>query len=76
MDEDVLDRNVVAIEAQVRAFFDRGMSYAKRRGVDVQRAGPRKILNNLSWTKDVTLLDFLRTVGKCAKVQTMLSRDR
>ncbi|WVF69494.1 tyrosine-tRNA ligase [Kwoniella sp. CBS 6097] len=34
-----------------------------------------KVMNNLDWTKDVSLLDFLRDVGKLARVSVMLSRD-
>lgn len=35
-----------------------------------------KVLNNHDWTKSVSLLDFLRDVGKSAKVNTMIARDR
>jgi len=35
-----------------------------------------KVLNNLDWIQEISLLEFLRTVGKGAKVQTMLNRDR
>ncbi|WVQ98347.1 tyrosine-tRNA ligase [Kwoniella sp. CBS 9459] len=34
-----------------------------------------KVMNNLDWTKDVSLLGFLRDVGKLARVSVMLSRD-
>ncbi|GFZ51647.1 hypothetical protein JCM24511_09414 [Saitozyma sp. JCM 24511] len=37
--------------------------------------GGVKVLNNLDWFRDVSFLDFLRTVGKLAKVNVMLSRD-
>ncbi len=72
-----LDRNVSAIHNQVRVFFDRGLAYAKRRTPDNGRIlGEKRILNNLDWTQDVTLLDFLRGVGKHTRVNTMLARDR
>lgn len=35
-----------------------------------------EVVNNQDWLKDVTLLDFLRTVGKRARVSTMLARER
>jgi hypothetical protein len=38
--------------------------------------GGVKVLNNLDWFRDVSFLDFLRSVGKLAKVNVMLSRDR
>lgn len=34
-----------------------------------------KVMNNYEWMRDVSLLDFLRTTGKMARVSTMLSRD-
>src|SRR5262249_26409727 len=34
-----------------------------------------ELVDNYSWTKDVTLLDFLRDVGKYASVNVMLSRE-
>jgi tyrosyl-tRNA synthetase len=37
---------------------------------------PVRVLNNLDWTKGLGLLEFLRTVGKVARVNVMLSRDR
>ena len=39
-------------------------------------AGQVKVVNNLDWTKDVSLIDFLRTVGKMARVNVMMARDR
>jgi tyrosyl-tRNA synthetase len=49
-----------------------------RGGVPSRRdgLGGVKVLNNLDWFRDVSFLDFLRTVGKLAKVNVMLSRDR
>lgn len=35
-----------------------------------------KIKSNLKWYKHMELLDFLRTVGVHARVNTMISRDR
>ncbi|KAJ9128396.1 hypothetical protein QFC24_000689 [Naganishia onofrii] len=38
--------------------------------------GKLDVVNNHDWTVGVSLLDFLRDVGKYAKVNTMLSRER
>jgi tyrosyl-tRNA synthetase len=38
--------------------------------------GKLDVVNNHEWTVGVSLLDFLRDVGKFAKVNTMLSRER
>jgi tyrosyl-tRNA synthetase len=56
------------------------MDYAAKRGYG-DTSTPRgkggvKVVNNLDWTKGLGMLDFLRTVGKVARVNIMLSRDR
>ena len=45
------------------------------RVLDSADAPEFRLVDNYSWTKDVTLLDFLRDVGKYASVNTMLSRE-
>ena len=45
-----------------------------------RRAGPPRIsrvplVDNISWTKDLTLLDFLRDVGKHASVNQIIARE-
>lgn len=44
------------------------------KGDQGRRAGVR-VLNNLDWFRNITFLDFLRDVGKLARVNVMLSRD-
>ncbi|MEK6190178.1 MAG: tyrosine--tRNA ligase [Carnobacterium alterfunditum] len=34
-----------------------------------------RMVNNLDWTKEISLLDFLRNIGKSFNVNTMLSKD-
>jgi tyrosyl-tRNA synthetase len=62
----------------VNRFFERGMQYAERRGFGQGTAGGGgvEVVNNLDWTKGLGMLEFLRTVGKVARVNIMLSRDR
>jgi tyrosyl-tRNA synthetase len=69
---------VKGITDQVHRFFKRGMEYAERRGFGqgVGGGGAVEVVNNLDWTKGLGMLDFLRTVGKVARVNIMLSRDR
>jgi tyrosyl-tRNA synthetase len=54
------------------------MDYAERRGFGQGKAGGGgvEVVNNLDWTKGLGMLEFLRTVGKVARVNIMLSRDR
>ncbi|KAL1407002.1 tyrosyl-tRNA synthetase [Vanrija albida] len=85
-----LATNVAGITAQVERFFSRGIEYAGRRGYDVASEpvgrpaasatavlGARGIdvLNNHDWFRDVSFLDFLRDVGKYARVNVMMARD-
>lgn len=70
------------ITAQVERFFHRGTEYAQarsggnRKEEAVAEEGKLDVVNNHTWTVGVSLLDFLRDVGKFAKVNTMLSRER
>lgn len=73
---DVLDRNVAAITAQVERFFDRGCAFALAKQTQRIEAGELKVLNNRDWYEGVGVLDFLRDVGKYARVNTMMARDR
>ncbi|WVQ80091.1 tyrosine-tRNA ligase [Cryptococcus sp. DSM 104549] len=78
---DQLSLNVAGITSQAHRFFERGEAYLQKRGVQIVNKGTGKegagvnVVNNLDWTKGVSLLDFLRTVGKMTRVSTMLARD-
>jgi tyrosyl-tRNA synthetase len=91
LDKAVVDANVQSITHQVKRFFTLGTEYAQTRSdrsrtaipssssTDArpeQREGRLQVVNNHDWTVGVSLLDFLRDVGKFAKVNTMLSRER
>lgn len=57
-------------------FFERGIAYAKKRGYDPSTTEQGyRVLNNHDWFKDMSFLDFLRDVGKYARVNTMLARE-
>ncbi len=60
LDEATLEANVGAIRAQIE------------RLVDLDRA---EVVNNLDWTRDVGVLDFLREVGKHATVNQMVAKE-
>jgi tyrosyl-tRNA synthetase len=61
LDEATLTANVAKIKDQMRRIID----------VD----GDAKLVDNRDWTVDVTLLDFLRDVGKHVTVNQMLARE-
>ncbi|MDE1547607.1 tyrosine--tRNA ligase [Jeotgalibaca caeni] len=62
-EEDVLE-NAAKITAQMRKLFAAG-----------ETDSPIRLVNNLDWTKDLNLLDFLREYGKNFNVNTMLAKD-
>jgi tyrosyl-tRNA synthetase len=67
MDEATITANLTAIEGQLGLVLD----------LDDDPARPTsgKLVDNHSWTRDVTLLDFLRDVGVNASVNQMLARE-
>jgi tyrosyl-tRNA synthetase len=62
LDEATLDANVKAIRSQMARVID----------FDDGRA---TLVDNRDWTVDLTLLDFLRTVGKHVTVNQMVARE-
>lgn len=64
LDLETLRCNVSCIEAQLQRLLDFS-------------PGPfqAKLVNNADWTEPITLLDFLRDVGKFATVNQMLAKD-
>ncbi len=63
LDEETLAANVAAISAQIR------------RIVDPDGTGGARFVNNHDWTRDLTLIAFLRDVGKHVTVNQMTARD-
>ncbi|GAA6021798.1 hypothetical protein JCM10207_002064 [Rhodosporidiobolus poonsookiae] len=78
---EALQANVDSIKKQLTSFLDRGVAFAQSRtrrrdGTEAKTGeGSIKIVNNLDWLGDVSLIDFLSTAGKMARVSTMLSRE-
>lgn len=63
LDGETLGRNVAAIKAQIG------------RIVDLSSETGGELVDNLEWTGEVGLLDFLRDVGKHVTVNTMMARE-
>ncbi|XP_059646537.1 tyrosine--tRNA ligase, chloroplastic/mitochondrial [Cornus florida] len=68
LDIPTLNKNTAGIANIVRRIL--GQNTAERGG-----ANSFEILNNYDWWKDVKLLDFLRQVGRFARVGTMMSKE-
>lgn len=64
LDMEVLDHNRERIGAQLQQFLD-------------FEGGPgaARLVDNRSWTEGMSVLEFLRDVGKYATINTMLARD-
>ncbi|MDN5371921.1 MAG: tyrosyl-tRNA synthetase [Carnobacterium sp.] len=59
-----VQNNVDKLTHQMEKLFDAGKNEKSIR-----------MVNNLDWTKEISLLDFLRNIGKSFNVNTMLSKD-
>lgn len=63
LSEETLAANVEAIKKQLRAF------------VDFEGDNPAKLVNNADWTMNMSVVEFLRKVGKNFSLNTMLDRE-
>ncbi|KAG6911138.1 hypothetical protein DXG01_003878 [Tephrocybe rancida] len=68
--------NVNSLTEGIRTFFKRASGYAQARGVNLEGLVMEpSVTSNLLWHEDINLLEFLRTVGIHARVNTMLNRE-
>ncbi|MDU0478549.1 tyrosine--tRNA ligase [Staphylococcus chromogenes] len=63
LDQETIEHNLEAIKGQLRRF------------VDFDGDNPAKMVNNADWTMQMSVIDFLRDVGKNFSLNTMLDRD-
>ncbi len=63
LDPATIEANTAGIRSQLESLFDFSGDSAAR------------LVNNYDWTRDVTLLDFLRDVGKHITVNQMVAKD-
>jgi len=61
---DVLEANIAGIQGQLRRLLDFDSS-----------ANPALLLNNADWVRPLSLLDFLRDIGKHFSVNAMMAKD-
>jgi tyrosyl-tRNA synthetase len=65
------------LKGNVERFFKRAMDYAvKTLPTSNKSYWNAEIHDNMTWTKDMGLLEFLRKVGAEVRVNTMLNRER
>lgn len=65
LNEDVLQKNVAAVKAQLERFLD----------FDPAKPNAAEMVNNYNWFKDLSFLDFIRDVGKHITVNYMMAKD-
>ena len=63
LDQETIERNVELIKGQLRRF------------IDFEGEQPATMVNNADWTMNLSVIDFLRDVGKNFSLNTMLDRD-
>ncbi len=75
---ETIAHNVEQLTAGLTQFFERARTYADKRVIQMSEPPvlPPNVQNNLTWLKDLNLLEFLRTVGFHSRVNTMLARER
>ena len=72
-----IELNTSKLAQAIQKFFSSAATYAKDRLSTLSPTLPAvQVLNNLTWLKDVNLLDFLRMTGIHFRVNNMLMRDR
>lgn len=72
-----IEFNSVKLADAIHKFFDRAATYAAHKySISQETIGDVQVLNNISWLKDLNLLDFLRNTGVHFRINHMLGRDR
>ncbi|KDQ57474.1 hypothetical protein JAAARDRAFT_156185 [Jaapia argillacea MUCL 33604] len=75
-EEQKVENNVQRLEGSIKSFFSSASQYALARIPPSSKAfHDIYIRNNIEWHKNFGLLEFLRTVGVHARINTMLARD-
>lgn len=72
LDDITIRKNLAGIEANLRQVLDRSAGDLAVAGDKVPDA---VVVNNHDWVGPISFLDFLRDVGKYARVNTMMAKD-
>ena len=65
LDEETLNKNIAGVKAQLARFLDFEN--------DLENAA--ELVNNYDWMKDISLIDFVRDIGKHITVNYMIAKD-
>jgi len=77
LDDDVLDHNVACIKEQLGRIVDLGHDEpgGDEPARDAAGTGRGELVDNRTWTQPISVLEFLRDVGKHVTVNQMLARE-
>ncbi|CAG8465744.1 12008_t:CDS:2 [Ambispora gerdemannii] len=70
---DTITSNIKHLDVQIQKFFNNGIIYATKHG-DIKKSS-YKILNNNNWYENMSITDFLREIGRFARIGSMLTRE-
>jgi len=62
--KDILDRNIASVKGQLARLLD-----------FETKENPARLVDNASWTQDISFLDFLRDIGKHFSVNQMVAKE-
>jgi len=65
LDEETLNKNVAGVKGQLSRYLD----------FDSTSENAAELVNNYDWMKDISLIDFVRDVGKHITVNYMMAKD-
>lgn len=65
LDEETLDKNVAGVKAQLARFLD----------FDSATENAAQLVNNYDWMKEISLIEFVRDIGKHITVNYMMAKD-
>ncbi|CCM01116.1 uncharacterized protein FIBRA_03164 [Fibroporia radiculosa] len=75
-EESVVEHNVHSLTTAIQRFFSRATEYARDRLQPSQTPLLQPdVRNNLEWTKDMGLLEFLRKIGIHSRINSMMGRE-
>ncbi len=65
LDEETLNKNIAGVKSQLARFLN----------FDSSSENAAELVNNYDWMKDISLIDFVRDVGKHITVNYMMAKD-
>eukprot|EP00270_Netrium_digitus_P014678 TRINITY_DN5029_c0_g1_i5.p1 TRINITY_DN5029_c0_g1~~TRINITY_DN5029_c0_g1_i5.p1 ORF type:complete len:429 (-),score=77.16 TRINITY_DN5029_c0_g1_i5:22-1308(-) len=76
MDEETIEKNVAGVKEVLETILNRAEEEDQGgNGARLVKFQKVDVLNNYDWWKDVSMLEFLRDVGKYARVGAMMAKE-